>query len=203
MRRLLDPAHIERASHIKAGAFYAGLLITVMVWLAACSQTDSTVADSCPTPPPIYTGPNPVETYIAQADVIVVGIVGKGEPEILVGRSFYRDWELEVEQYVTEPLPHDTLVVRTLTGATNSVGYRMPVKSPSLAQGQRVLLFLEKDWDDPPLAVDEFTIVDLFGGTFWIRDGRVSIRYLDESEEYTTKELEEVIRRITDIVKSC
>ena len=79
----------------------------------------------------------------------------------------------------------------------------MPVKSPSLAQGQRVLLFLEKDWDDPPLAVDEFTIVDLFGGTFWIRDGRVSIRYLDESEEYTTKELEEVIRRISDIVGRC
>ena len=84
----------------------------------------------------------------------MVGMVGEGEPEVLAGRSFYRDWELEVEQYVTEPLPYDTLVVRTLTGATNSVGYRMPVKSPSLAQGQRVLLFLEKDWGDPPLAVD-------------------------------------------------
>ncbi len=133
----------------------------------------------------------------------MVGMVGEGEPEILAGRSFYQDWVLEVEQYLTEPLPHDTLVIRILTGTTTSAGNRMPVKSPTLAQGQRVLLFLEKDWGNPPLAVDEFTIVDLFGGTFWIRDGRVSIRYFDESEEYATKELEEVISRITDIVGRC
>ena len=133
----------------------------------------------------------------------MVGMVGEGGPEVLAGRSFYRDWELEVEQYVTEPLPHDTLVVRTFTGTTTSAGNRMPVKSPTPAQGQRVLLFLEKDWDEPPLAVDEFTIVDLFGGTFWIRVGRVSIHYFDEPEEYTTKELEEVISRITDIVGRC
>ena len=133
----------------------------------------------------------------------MVGMVGEGEPEILAGRSFYRDWVIEVGQYLTEPLPHDTLVIRILSGTTTSAGTRMPVKSPTLAQGEQVLLFPEKDWYEPPLAVDEFTIVDLFGGTFWIRVGRVSIRYFDEPEEYTTKELEEVIHRITDIVDRC
>ena len=133
----------------------------------------------------------------------MAGMVGEGEPEILAGRSFYQDWVIEVGQCLTEPLPHDTLVIRILTGTTTSAGTRMPVKSPTLAQGEQVLLFLEKDWYEPPLAVDEFTIVDLFGGTFWIRVGRVSIRYFDEPEEDTTKELEEVIHRITDIVKSC
>ena len=133
----------------------------------------------------------------------MVGSVGEGKPELLARRSFYRDWELDVEQYLTETLPHDILVIRTFTGALDSAGNIMPVKSPTLAQGQRVLLFLDKDWDEPPLADHEFTIEDLYGGAFWIRDGKVDIRYLDESEEYASKDLEAVINRITDLVDAC
>ncbi len=134
--------------------------------------------------------------------MIAVGTVGEGQPELQAGRSLYRDWELSIEQYVTEPLPYDTLTIRTFTGALDSAGNVMPVKSPTLAQGQRALLFLKKDWDEPPLADHEFTIVDLYGGTFWIRDGRVNIRYFDEAEE-TEKELEDVIDRIMDVAARC
>ena len=82
--------------------------------------------------------------------MIAVGTVGEGQPELQAGRSLYRDWELSIEQYVTEPLPYDTLTIRTFTGALDSAGNVMPVKSPTLAQGQRALLFLKKDWDEPP-----------------------------------------------------
>ena len=120
-----------------------------------------------------------------------------------MGRSFYRDWDLEVEQYLTDPLPYDALKVRTFTGATDSVGNRMPIKSPDLAEDQRVLLFLDKNWDEPSLAADEFTIVDLFGGAFWIRDDKVDIRYSGEPEEYLAKELQEVTDRISGLVARC
>ena len=140
---------------------------------------------------------------MVQADVIVIGMVGQGEPEVLVGRSFYRDWELEVEQYLTEPLPHDTLVIRTFTGATDSGGNRMPVKTPILAQEERGLLFLNKDWHDPPLASYEYPIPDTLGRKFLIRDEMVSVRYSDELEDYATKDLEEVINRIADIMEAC
>ena len=133
----------------------------------------------------------------------MIGEVGEGEPEVQAGRSFYRDWELEVEQYLTEPLPHETLVIRTFTGATDSGSNRMPVKSPILAQEERVLLFLNKDWHDPPLASHEYTIPDPLGGKFLIRDEMVSVRYSDELEDYATKDVAEVINRITDIVDAC
>ena len=133
----------------------------------------------------------------------MVGTVADGQPEAQAGHSLYQDWTLEVEQYLTEPLPHDSLTIRTFTGALDAGGNVMPVKSPALAQGQRVLLFLEKDWDDPPLTGHEFTIVDLFGGTFWIRDERVSVRYFDEPEEYADRALEDVIGRITSMVEMC
>ena len=138
--------------------------------------------------------------------MIVVGTVSERGPEQLAGRSFYRDSNLEVERYITVALPYDALVIRDFTGALNSAGSRMLVKWANLEQGQRVLLFLDKDWDEPPLADDEFTTVhlwELFGGKFWIRDGKLNIRYFDESEEYAAKDLEDVLSRIADIVDAC
>lgn len=188
----------------KTTTFYGvSLCLALLLTLGACGQPPASTPQACPTPASVVTGTNPVETFVAHADVIVVGTVGEGAPETLAGRSFYRDWEVDVEQYLTDPLPYDTLVVRTFTGATDSAGNRMPVKSPTLAHAQRVLLFLDKDWDEPSLAANEFTIVDLFGGTFWIRDGKVDIRYFGESQEYAPKQLQDVTDRATDLIARC
>ncbi len=120
-----------------------------------------------------------------------------------MGRRFFQDWEVHVEHYLTDPLSHDSLFVRTFNATLASGGNRIGAKSPTLAQGQRVLLFLDKDWDNASLATDEFTIVDLFGGAFWIRDDKVDIRYFDELDEFPSKELDEVMRRIANIVELC
>ncbi len=204
MGRWSEPIR-ELAFHVKAPLVSYTIFLGLALLLAAasCTQPSANISASCPTPPPVITGPNALETFVAHADVIVVGAVSEGKAEILAGRSFYRDWELDVEQFVTEPLAYDNLTIRTFTAALDSAGNVMPVKSPTLAQGQEVLLFLDKDWDEPPLADHEFTIVDLYGGTFWIRDGKVDIRYFDESEEYVSKDLDAVINRITDLVDAC
>ena len=204
MGRLSEPIR-GLAFHVKAPLVSHTILLGLALLLAAatCTQPSANISASCPTPPPVITGPNALETFVAHADAIVVGAVSEGKAEILAGRSFYRDWELGVEQFVTEPLAYDSLTIRTFTAALDSAGNVMPVKSPTLAEGQRVLLFLDRDWDEPPLADHEFIIVDLYGGTFWIRDGKVDIRYFDESEEYASKDLKEVINRITDLVDAC
>ena len=146
----------------------------------------------------------PIETYMSQSDSIVVGTVGQGEPEMQAGRSFYRDWELDVEQYLTDVLPYDTIVVRTFTGATDAGGNRMPVKMPMLAQGERVLLFLNKDWDTPPLASHEFVMPDPLGGKFLIVDDEVHVRFEDEDEEaLSNRGLSETVSRITDRIAAC
>ena len=177
------------------------ILLTLV--LTVCAEPQPNTVQPCPTPPSIVTGPNPLETFVAHSDVIVVGTVGAGQPELMAGRSFFRDWELDVEKSLTGQLSYDVLTIRTFTGAMDSAGNRMPVKSPNLAQDQRVLLFLDKDWDEPPLAGSEFTIEDLYGGAFRIRDGQINIRYFDESEEFPSKELDDVVHRIAGIVELC
>ncbi len=144
----------------------------------------------------------PIETYMSQAELIVVGTVGQGEPEVLTGRSFYRDWELDVELYLTDALPYETIVVRTFTGATDAAGDRMPVKMPDLAHGERVLLFLNKNWDNPPLASHEYVMPDPLGGKFRIVDGDVRVRYADE-EAVSIRSLSGTVSRITDRIAAC
>lgn len=120
------------------------------------------------------------------------------------GRSFYQDWKLDVELYLTDVLPYDTIVVRTFTGATDSAGNRMPIKMPMLAQGERVLLFLNKDWDAPPLARHEFVMPDPLGGKFLIVDDQVRVRYADEDDEaLSSGSLSETVSRITDRIAAC
>ena len=139
---------------------------------------------------------------MSQAELIVVGTVGQGEPETLAGRSFHRDWELNVELYLTDALPYETIVVRTSTGAMDASGDRMPVKMPDLAHGERVLLFLNKDWDAPPLASHEYVMPDPLGGKFLIVDDEVRVRYADE-EAVSTRGLPETVSRITDRLAAC
>ena len=121
---------------------------------------------------------------------------------MLAGRSFYRDWELDVELYLTDALPYETIVVRTFTGATDAAGDRMPVKMPTLEHGERVLLFLNKDWDAPPLASHEYVMPDPLGGKFLIVDDEVRVRYADEAA-VSTRGLLETVSRITDRVAAC
>ncbi len=189
---------------------YAMMLLVV---LAACATPEATptpapsfpagiAPEATPTPAPSRpAGIAPIETYIEHATVIVVGVVEDGEPEVLAGRSFYRDWEVRVEQYVTAPLSYDRLVVRTFTGATDSAGNRMPVKMPTLATGERVLLFLNRDWDEPPLGSREFTMPDPLGGKFLIRDGKVHVRFAGEPEEHVPRDVEAVVEQITRLLE--
>ena len=188
---------------IVACCLYCGTMklacaMILLVVLAACATPE-------PTPTPVKisfpAGIAPVETYVEYATVIVVGVVEDGEPEVLAGQSFYRDWEVRVEQYVTARLPHDRLVVRTFTAATDSAGNKMPVKMPTLATGERVLLFLNRDWDDPPLGSREFTMPDPLGGKFLVRDGKVHVRFAGEPEEAVPRDVEAVVEQITGLLE--
>ena len=160
-------------------ATFVGVLI---LGATACVSTSTSSEQPLSTAPLRPAGPVPVEVYVDHALVIVVGVVEEGRPEVLAGRTFYRDWEVYVEQYLTDPLPHPRLVVRTFTGATDARGNRMPVKMPTLAQGERVILFLNKDWDDPPLGAREYVMPNPLGGKLRIVDGMVHVRYADEPD---------------------
>ncbi len=102
------------------------------------------------------------EYFAPNADTIVIGRVTEGLPPIEKDDSIYRDWILEVESYVVNPLPDASLKVRIWEQAG-----MMPVKGVHLAEGEHLLLFLNPE-------EDHFTILGgLMGAKYIIEDGRV------------------------------
>jgi hypothetical protein len=128
-----------------------------------------------------------LERYVANADTIVIGWVTEGLPERKAfqhrtqeGSTVYKvyiDWVIKVEKYVLMPLLYDHLIVR-IWEATESNGFRMPVKGPHLREGEHVLLFLAKEhgyWKPPTLGDNEFTLTGglTTAGKYIIKDSKV------------------------------
>jgi hypothetical protein len=102
------------------------------------------------------------EYFVPNAETIVIGRVTEGLPPVEIDNAIYRDWVFEVESYVFNPLPETSLKVRIheQTGM-------MPVKGVHLAEGEHLLLFLNKE-------EDHFIMLGgLMGAKYIIDDGRI------------------------------
>lgn len=79
---------------------------------------------------------------VAGSDVILVGRVGDGRAEWTADRSvIFTDTEVLVDDVWKGALDDNRVVVRTLGGAVDGIELKVD-GSPSLARGERVVLFL-------------------------------------------------------------
>jgi len=144
------------------------------------------------TPPPRVTcggGEGFCERLLEEAYTIVQGRVTsprldlqRAEPSTTDNGYSYRVWDVEVERYLKNPQPWETIRVRTFASWITHCGPpEPPMKEPSLKEGEPVLLFLNKrnrpfeNYPEVLLESDEFTIAgpysDMVFGKFSIEEG--------------------------------
>jgi hypothetical protein len=145
------------------------------------SVSTSLVPETKPaeTPPPTA-GP---EVFVLDSDTVAIGTVGEGSLPIQQGRSIYRDWVFNVEEYVIRPLPEATLRIRILEEDI------IPVKGVHLAEGQHLLVFLKKEGDHFIFAGG------LMGAKFSVTDGKVQNAVMPSS----VWALDDVIASINEV----
>jgi len=174
------------------------MIILVITSAAGCKQQTEPVPPP-PTSTPLVTAkPAAVsgdedwitkpEYFVPNAETIVIGWVTEGLPPIEIDNAVYRDWVFEVESYVFNPLPETSLKVRIheRTGM-------MPVKGVHLAEGEHLLLFLNREGD-------YFIMLGgLMGAKYIIDDGRVRYGMLGSSP---WEPLDEAVARIKAVAET-
>jgi len=163
-----------------------GLLVTAVAASAGCvGQAGPSVT---PKPAPTESRIPKPESFVPDADTVVIGRVVEGLPPIQEGQNIYRDWVVEVESYVVNPLPDASLKVRILEQSG-----KMPVKGVHLREGEQLLLFL-KTQDD------HFTLLGgLMGAKYVIEDDKLRFSMYAFSP---WEPLDETIARVKAVAKT-
>jgi hypothetical protein len=165
-----------------------GLVVAVLVASTGCVRQVGPPVTPKPSEAPAEFWTQP-ESFVPDSDTVVIGWVVKGLlPPIEMEGSIYRDWVVNVEEYIVKPLPYSSIKVRI---QEQSGG--IPVKGPHLKEGEHLLLFLKKE-------NEHFTLVGgLMGAKFVIDNGRV--RY--DLYAYSPWEaLDEVIARVKAVAET-
>lgn len=154
------------------------LLLVVAACVSSPTPTPAPVPTSTPIPAIDITcgGPGGLCERLAREAVTVVlgrvvSLAEEGQsahPEERDDFVIYQDWNVEVERYLRNELPFQRIQVRVFVSQLpRSAAYlpspALPLRTPRLAQGERVVLFLSKSdpWNTV-LKGNEFTIAGPF-----------------------------------------
>jgi hypothetical protein len=122
------------------------------------------------------------EVFIPESDTVAMGTVIEGLPPAQQGKSVFRDWIFNVDEYVIKPLSDTSLKIRILEQESG-----LSVKGVHLREGEHLLVFLKK-------ADDHFVFAGgLIGAKFTIQDNSIRNATLGDSH---WESLDEAISRI-------
>jgi hypothetical protein len=102
------------------------------------------------------------ESLALSADTVAIGTVFQGSTPTGQGDSIYSYWTFNVEEYVLNPLPEDTITIRVW-----EKDGQIPIKGVHLRQGEHLLVFLNH-------TDGYFVFPGLQDGKFAIQNGQVS-----------------------------